>query len=94
MPIPVIISQYRKHSKVNKGANLANCVRIKRDGPPSTVKVPKLMLTNVRPLAPKMDEVSHFMLHNHIDIAFITETWLRESIPDSVVYIPGYTVFR
>ena len=59
-----------------------------------TVKVPKLMLTNVRSLAPKMDEVSQFMLHNHIDIAFITETWLRESIPDSIIHIPGYTVFR
>ena len=33
-PIPVIISQYQKHSKINKGANLANCVRIKRDAPP------------------------------------------------------------
>ena len=41
-----------------------------------------------------MDEVSHFMLHNHIDIAFITETWLRKSVPDSVIHIPGYTVFR
>ena len=63
----------------------------RRPPPPSTVKLPKLILTNVRSLAPKMDQLSHFMLHNHIDIAFITETWLRESIPDSV---PGYTVFR
>ena len=40
-----------------------------------------------------MDEISYFMLHNHADLAFITETWLRESIPDSIIYIPGYTVF-
>ena len=52
------------------------------------------MLTNVRSLAPKMDEISYFMLHNHVDLAFITETWLRESIPDSIIHIPGYTVFR
>ena len=41
-----------------------------------------------------MDEISYFMLHNHVDLAFITETWLRESIPDSIIHIPGNTVFR
>ena len=31
---------------------------------------------------------------SHTDLAFITETWLRKSIPDSIIHIPGYTVFR
>ena len=41
-----------------------------------------------------MDEITYFMLHNHVDLAFITEIWLRESIPDSIIHIPGYTVLR
>ena len=41
-----------------------------------------------------MDEISYFMLHNHVDLAFINNTWLREPILDSIVHIPGYTVFR
>ena len=34
------------------------------------------------------------MLHNHADLAFITKTWLRESIPDRIIHIPIYTLFR
>ena len=96
--IPVRISPRRIHygRGISLGQNGCNLVSIKisNNVPPSTVKVPKLMPTNVRSLAPKMDEISYFMLHNHVDLAFITETWLRESIPDSIIHIPGYTVFR
>ena len=96
--IPVRISPRRIHygrgiSLGQNGCNLVS-IRISKNVPPSTVKVPKLMLTNVRSLAPKMVEISYFMLHNHVDLAFITKTWLRESIPDSIIHIPGYTVFR
>ena len=56
-------------------------------------------------LAPKIYEVSEFLLRHQIDLAFIllrhqidlafiTETWLKESIDDSVVSISGYCVFR
>ena len=96
--IPVRISPRRIHygRGISLGQNGCSLVSIKisKNVPPSTVKVPKLMLTNVRSLAPKMDEISYFMLHNHVDLAFITETWLGESIPDSIIHIPGYTVFR
>ena len=96
--IPVRISPRRIHygRGISLGQNGCNLVSIKisKNVFPSTVKVPKLMLTNVRSLAPKMDEISYFMLHNHVDLAFITETWLRESIPDSIIHTPGYTVFR
>ena len=82
---------------VSLGQNGCNLVSIKISKnvfPSYTAKVPKLMLTNVRSLAPKMDEISYFMLHNHVDSALITETRLRKSIPDSIIHIPGYTVFR
>ena len=96
--IPVRISPIRIHygrgiSLDQNGCNLVS-IKISKNVPPSTVKVPKFMLTNVRSLAPKMDEISYFMLHNHVDLAFITETWLGESIRDSIIHIPGYTVFR
>ena len=56
--------------------------------------VPKVMVTNVRSLVPKLDEVQEFLIRNDINFAFITETWLKESIAESIINIPGYTVFR
>lgn len=56
--------------------------------------VPKLMLANVMSLVPKLDEVQEFILRNKICLAFITETWLKESISESVVSIPGFTIIR
>ena len=46
-------------------------------------------------LVPKMCEVSEFILRNQVNYAFITETWLRSSVVDSVyIDIPGYSVLR
>ncbi len=52
------------------------------------------MITNVRSLTPKIDEVQEFLNRNDISIAFITETWLKPAIMDFVINIPGYTVLR
>ena len=52
--------------------------------------VPKIMLSNVMSLVPKVDEVLEFIHRNQISLVFITETWLKASIPDSVVNIPGF----
>ena len=45
-------------------------------------------------LVPKVDELREFLLRYEISLAFITETWLKGLIQDSVVTIPGYTTFR
>jgi hypothetical protein len=69
-PIPVIASQYRKHTTFYKGANLANCIKIKPDSVQKNSSkflqvgcsrefVPNLLLTNVMSLVPKMDELEH-----------------------------------
>ena len=50
------------------------------------------MITNVRSLVHKIDEVQEFLNRNDISIAFITETWLRPHIVDSVIDIPGCTL--
>jgi hypothetical protein len=47
---------------------------------------------NVRSLTPKIEEVQEFLNRNDITMAFITETWLKPTIMDSVISIPGYTV--
>ena len=60
----------------------------------STHYVPKLMVSNVMFLAPKIDEVQEFLLRSDISLAFIKETWLRETISDRAVHIPGYTIIR
>ncbi len=52
------------------------------------------MVTNVRSLVPKIEEVQEFLNRNQISIAFVTETWLRPTITDSVVNIVGYSLMR
>jgi hypothetical protein len=56
--------------------------------------VPSLMLKNVMSLAPKINELHPFVLDLNLDLACITETWLRGSITDNVIHIPGYKVIR
>ncbi|XP_028515119.1 uncharacterized protein LOC110239869 [Exaiptasia diaphana] len=43
---------------------------------------------------PKIVEIQEFINRNEVDLACITETWLKDVIPDSVVDIPGYTIIR
>ena len=55
---------------------------------------PSVMVGNFMSLVPKIDEVQEFVLRNNINLAFITETWLKESVSNSVVNIPGYEIKR
>ena len=45
-------------------------------------------------LGPKIDEVNEFIIRNEINLALITETWLKESVSDSVIDIPNFTLLR
>ena len=56
--------------------------------------VPKIMVSNVMSLVPKVDEVQEFINYNEIDLAFITETWLKKSIPNSVINIEDFSIIR
>ena len=38
-------------------------------------------------LAPKIDEIAVSLTTNEIDIAFFSETWLKDSIPDDFINI-------
>lgn len=57
----------------------------------SAYHVMKIMVTNV---APKIDEVQEFIHRSKAGLVFITETWLKSSIQDSVIDISGYTILR
>lgn len=70
------------------------CDKINQSSQNKASYVPKVMLSNVRSLVPKLDEVQEFLIRNDINFAFITETWLKESVADSVIDMPGYTTFR
>lgn len=56
--------------------------------------MPSLLLTNLRSLSNKYDEVSFAMCHWNPDIAVFTETWLDADIPDSSISIPNYEIYR
>ena len=40
------------------------------------------------------DVPTEFIVRNKINPSLITETWLKESVPDSVINIPGFTLLR
>ena len=48
------------------------------------------MVANVRSLVPKTDEIREFMIRNEINLSLVTETWLKDTITDSVVNIPWF----
>ncbi len=54
--------------------------------------VPSLILTNTMSLAPKIDEVRYFVTSKKPDLAFITETWLTDSIDTCNLTIPEYNI--
>ena len=45
-------------------------------------------------VASKIDELSTVLQVNNIDIACLTETWLKDEIPSDIVTINGYVSYR
>ncbi|CAB4036452.1 Hypothetical predicted protein, partial [Paramuricea clavata] len=52
--------------------------------------VSSILLSNTMSLAPKVDEIAISLISNKIDVAFFSETWLKDSIPDDAINITGY----
>ena len=57
-------------------------------------KIPSLLLSNVRSLSNKLDEVGSRISRSKPDIVVLTESWLDELVPDSSVSLPAYSVAR
>ena len=62
--------------------------------PIAKYSVPSVILLNVMSLTPKIDEVVCVVKQNQCDMVAITETCLKDSIPDSSAHIEGYQLFR
>ena len=45
-------------------------------------------------LALKIDEIAETLNTKDTDIAFFTETWLKNSVPDKAINIAGYHLLR
>ncbi|XP_077990622.1 uncharacterized protein LOC144444944 [Glandiceps talaboti] len=60
--------------------------------------LPSIILANVRSLSNKIDELNCCLDAKRdfrdCSVFCFTETWLNESIPDSAVQPPGFTIFR
>ena len=55
---------------------------------------PVIINTNSQSLVPRIDELTLYLKNNNVDIACITETWLKSTVPSSVINIDGYDVLR
>ena len=49
---------------------------------------------NARSIFKKLAELHLFIENNSLDLLCVTETWLNENIPDSLICPTGYKVFR
>jgi exonuclease III len=56
--------------------------------------MPTIFVSNIRSIAPKIDELECVVNQNDSDIVCITETWLSDEIPDNAVAMHGFTLFR
>lgn len=77
-------------------SNLATVAKLHRHQTEHIPKenVPSLFLSNVMSLTPKIDELRVILESSLIDIAFITETWLKNTIDDNILNIANFNLIR
>jgi hypothetical protein len=106
--IPLLIPSIRVNkpvrsiSRTQNCRNFANLLNIRKQSEfrsmagnsPGSHYVPSLLLSNTMSLAPKIDEIAYTVNNIDSDIAFFTETWLRENVPDEPISINGYKLYR
>ena len=76
-----------------RGASSARASRKRNTCAPHADRF-SLCLTNIAGLRTNGDQLKHYLHHSQPDVACITETKLVDSVPDSLVSINGYTMFR
>ena len=64
------------------------------DIPIRSKAVPNIVLSNVRSVVPKMDELRAVLANNFVDIAVLTESWLTEQISSELIHVNGNNCFR
>ena len=58
------------------------------------MEIPNILLTNIRSLRPKFDEVRVIAACENPDVIALCETWLTQTVADEEVSISGYTLIR
>ena len=56
--------------------------------------LPVFSNTNTRSIINRIDELAILLKEHGIDVAAKTETWLKTSIPESIISVEGYNVIR
>ena len=71
-----------------------NLVKIALNPSQPDSRIPTIFVSNIRSIAPKIDELECVVNQNDSDIVCITETWLSDEIPDNAIAMHGFTLFR
>ena len=94
-------NDYSPVRKTSRGRNLNNLILINSNTLNANatsyykkISLPSLFLSNTRSLVNKIEDLEVVINQNDMDIACITETWLTNNIPNSVVDISGYSLVR
>ena len=58
------------------------------------VKGLHLIHGNIQSMYNKFDQLKQYLLDSNITFLGLSETWLNERIPSSMLYVPGYKLFR
>ena len=98
--IPVRITQRTAVNDARRTSNPKNLIYPRSEPLPvnpiyrSCYFVPSIILANVMSLSPKIDEI-HLYVQDHVpDIMCFTETWLKDTVENSVIHIRNYTLVR
>ena len=78
-------------------SHLVPVKRVAKDGrraPRHVNIIPSLLLSNVRSLFNKIDEIAMLLAQHQPHLAVITETWLDDDTPNAPLLLPNYNVFR
>lgn len=107
LPIPVRISQRTSSSQrtcenqamlnTSRRKSLVAINREPQRKKPQSIpspRLPSLMLTNIRSISNKTDELALKMRELKPDFVVLTETWLDDSTPDEALAIPQYDIIR
>ena len=54
----------------------------------------KIVHLNIRSLFRKKDSIEHDLLDGSTDILGLSETWLKEEVPDSMIKMSNYQLVR
>ena len=96
--IPVRITRRRHPSSrsLSKTRCIKNVKFQQQNRPPRNPSshVPSLLLANIRSLNNKFEEWELLLSQRHPDLAFLTETWLDDTVSEAAISVPGYGIVR